>query len=61
MISLVCFTVSFNSAVVTADITGVSKQFGVSNEVSLLTVTLFVIGFGIGELHLTGFFARRID
>lgn len=51
MISLVCFTVAFCSAVVTADIQGVSKEFGVSNEVSLLSVTLFVVGFGIGECH----------
>lgn len=48
MIALVCFTVAFCSAVVTADIQGVSQEFHVSNEVSLLSVTLFVIGFGIG-------------
>lgn len=48
MISLVCFTVAFCSAVITADIGGVSKEFGVSEEVSLLTITLFVVGFGIG-------------
>ena len=49
MIAFVCFTVAFNSAVVTADIAGVNKQFGVSEEVSLLTITLFVVGFGVGK------------
>lgn len=48
VISLVCFTVAFCSAVVTADIEGVCETFGVSLEVSFLTVTLFVVGFGIG-------------
>ena len=49
MIASVCFTVAFNSAVITADIGGVNKEFNVSEEVSLLTITLFVIGFGIGK------------
>ena len=48
MIATVCFVVAFCSSVVTADILGVSEQFHVSEEVSLLTVTLFVVGFGIG-------------
>lgn len=50
MIALVCFTVAFCSAVITADIAGVNETFHVSEEVSLLTVTLFVVGFGIGAL-----------
>lgn len=50
VVAFTCFVVAFNSSVVTADITGVSKQFGVSDEVSLLTVTLFVVGFGLGEV-----------
>ena len=49
IVSAVCFVVAFSSSVVTADIRGVSEEFGVSEEVSLLTVTLFVIGFGIGK------------
>lgn len=48
MIASVCFVVAFCSSVVTADIEGVSKSFGVSEEVSLLTISLFVVGFGIG-------------
>ena len=49
MIAFVCFTVAFNSAVITADIGGINETFHVSEEVSLLTITLFVVGFGIGE------------
>ena len=48
LISLVCFTVAFCSAVVTADIEGVAETFHVSNEVVFLTITLFVAGFRIG-------------
>ena len=55
IVAFVCFVVAFNSSVVTADITGVSKEYNVSDEVSLLTVTLFVVGFGLGEsLHAIG-------
>jgi len=47
-VAVTCFVVAFNSAVITADLEGVSKEFNVSEEVSLLTITLFVIGFGVG-------------
>jgi hypothetical protein len=50
LIALVCFIVALASSIVTADMEGVSKEFGVSEEVSLLTVTLFVIGFGVGPM-----------
>ncbi len=49
MIASVCFVVAFASSVVTADIEGVCETFGVSEEVGLLTITLFVVGFGIGK------------
>ncbi|EFX02659.1 major facilitator superfamily transporter multidrug resistance [Grosmannia clavigera kw1407] len=49
-LSLVCFSVAFSSAVVTPGIAGVAESFHVSSEVALLSVTLFVIGFGIGPL-----------
>lgn len=48
MIASVCFAVAFNSAVITSDIGGVAAEFHVSEEVALLSVTLFVLGFGIG-------------
>lgn len=50
VVALTCFVVAFDSAVVTADIAGVSKTFHVSEEVALLTITLFVVGFGVGPM-----------
>ncbi|KAI7588798.1 MFS general substrate transporter, partial [Hortaea werneckii] len=49
-VALTCFAVAFNSAVITADLAGVSETFGVSEEVSLLPITVFVIGFGVGPM-----------
>jgi len=49
-VAFTCFVVAFNSAVITADIEGVSETFHVSEEVSLLTITLFVVGFGVGPM-----------
>ncbi|KAK5260611.1 Synaptic vesicle transporter SVOP [Exophiala xenobiotica] len=50
VVAFTCFVVAFNSAVITADLEGVSETFNVSLEVSLLTITMFVIGFGVGPL-----------
>lgn len=50
VVALTCFTVAFNSAVITADLEGVAEEFHVSMEVALLTITMFVIGFGVGPL-----------
>jgi len=49
-VAFTCFVVAFNSAVITPDLEGVSKTFHVSSEVALLTITMFVIGFGVGPL-----------
>jgi hypothetical protein len=48
VVAITCFVVAFASSVVTADILGVEKEFNVSEEVALLTITLFVVGFGVG-------------
>ncbi|KAH7091074.1 major facilitator superfamily domain-containing protein [Paraphoma chrysanthemicola] len=61
-VAITCFVVAFNSAVITADLEGVSAEFHVSEEVSLLTITLFVIGFGVGPMAfapLSEIFGRR--
>ncbi|KAF3911551.1 hypothetical protein ABW20_dc0109840 [Dactylellina cionopaga] len=50
VVAITCFVVAFASAVITSDIAGVAKEFDVSDEVALLTVTVFVIGFGLGPL-----------
>lgn len=49
VVAITCFVVAFSSSVVTADIAGVAKEFGVSDEVALLSITLFVVGFGVGK------------
>lgn len=50
VVAFTCFVVAFASSVITADIEGPSKTFGVSREVSLLAVTVFVVGFGVGPM-----------
>lgn len=47
-VAFTCFVVAFNSGVITADIEGPAKEFGVSREVGFLAITLFVVGFGVG-------------
>lgn len=62
-VAITCFVVAFNSAVITADIEGVAKEFNVSEEVALLTITLFVVGFGVGPMAfapLSEILGRRI-
>lgn len=54
-VAITCFVVAFNSAVITADLEGVQETFHVSEEVSLLTITLFVIGFGVGPMVFAPF------
>lgn len=49
VVALTCFVVALASSVITADIAGVVEEFGVSEEVALLSITVFVNGFGIGE------------
>jgi hypothetical protein len=62
-VAFTCFTVAFNSAVITANVAGPAEEFGVSEEVSLLAITMFVIGFGIGPMAfapLSEILGRRI-
>lgn len=54
-LGVICFMVAFSSAVVTGDMEGPMKTFGVSMEVSILQVTLFVLGFGVGPLVFAPF------
>ncbi|KJX96119.1 hypothetical protein TI39_contig807g00001 [Zymoseptoria brevis] len=50
IVAITCFAVAFDSAVITADVASPAKAFGVSEEVSLLAISLFVVGFGIGPM-----------
>ncbi|KAH7410004.1 major facilitator superfamily domain-containing protein [Phaeosphaeria sp. MPI-PUGE-AT-0046c] len=61
-VAITCFVVALDSAVVTADLQGVAEEFRVSEEVTLLTITLFVIGFGVGPMvfaPLSEIYGRR--
>ncbi|KAM0277835.1 hypothetical protein ACHAQH_005539 [Verticillium albo-atrum] len=63
VVALTCFVVALCSSIITADIAGVSREFGVSQEVALVTVSVFVVGFGIGPMAfapLSEVFGRRI-
>jgi hypothetical protein len=48
VVALTCFVVAFASSVVTADIPGVMKEFGRVEEIALISVSIFVVGFGLG-------------
>ncbi|ODQ64059.1 MFS general substrate transporter [Nadsonia fulvescens var. elongata DSM 6958] len=50
LLALVCFTVALGSALPTGAMKGPMEEFHVSMEVVILTISLFVIGFGIGPL-----------
>lgn len=50
LLGLLCFDVALGSAIVTGDIEGPMETFGVSEEVIILTITVFVLGFGFGPL-----------
>ena len=50
VVAVTCFVVAFNSSVITAGIIGVEHSFNVSEEAALLSVSLFVVGFGVGPM-----------
>ncbi|KAK6894181.1 Major facilitator superfamily multidrug transporter NAG4, partial [Candida tropicalis] len=51
LLGLICFVVALGSAIVTGDMDAPAEYFGVSMEVMILaSVTMFVIGFGVGPL-----------
>lgn len=63
VVAITCFVVAFASSVVTADLIGVEESFDVSEEVALLTITVFVVGFGVGPVvfaPLSEIYGRRI-
>ncbi|KAG6896839.1 hypothetical protein C0992_005742 [Termitomyces sp. T32_za158] len=48
--SLLCLTVAIGSSIITGDMAGAAKELHASQEVINLTVSCFVLGFGIGPL-----------
>jgi len=48
VVAITCFVVAFASSVITADIGGVMRDFNVSEEAALVSISVFVVGFGVG-------------
>jgi hypothetical protein len=63
VVAVTCFVVAFASSVITADIAGVAKEFHVSEEAALVSISVFVVGFGVGPMifaPLSEVFGRQI-
>ncbi|KKZ67332.1 hypothetical protein EMCG_06981 [[Emmonsia] crescens] len=50
VVAVTCFVVAFDSSVITAGISQVAEEFQIGDIVALLTITVFVIGFGVGPM-----------
>lgn len=50
VIAVTCLVVALCSSVITAGIGQVAEEFNISREVALLSITLFVVGFGVGPM-----------
>ena len=48
--SSLCLTVALGSAMPTGDLPGAAKELHVSDEAIYLSISLFVLGFGVGPL-----------
>ncbi|KAJ3562134.1 hypothetical protein NP233_g9767 [Leucocoprinus birnbaumii] len=51
--AFLCLSVAVGSSIVTGDMSGPANEFGTTQIIANLTVTCFVIGFGIGPLFLS--------
>lgn len=60
VVAFTCFVVAFASSVITAGLEGPVETFGVSREVSLVVVTVFVIGFGVGMFSLYAYYEAKL-
>lgn len=61
VVAITCFVVAFCSSVVTSDVGGVERSFGVSHEAALVPISVFVIGFGVGEFWRRFVYSCRIS
>lgn len=50
VVAVTCFVVAFASSVITADVSGVQRDPRVSEELAFVTISLFVVGLGIGPM-----------
>ncbi|PKS08508.1 hypothetical protein jhhlp_004893 [Lomentospora prolificans] len=52
VVAVTCFVVTFASSNVSADMIGVMDEFGVSEELALATMSLFVVGLGVAVVFI---------
>lgn len=52
VVAVTCFVVAFASSVITADVDSVAREFNVSHEAALVSISVFVVGFGVGMYPL---------
>ena len=50
VVAVTCLVVALCSSVITAGVDQVAREFEISREVALLSITVFVIGFGVGPM-----------
>ncbi|KAK3938732.1 major facilitator superfamily domain-containing protein [Diplogelasinospora grovesii] len=63
VVAITCFVVAFCSSVITADIIGVAEEFHISEEAALVSISVFVVGFGVGPMMfapLSEVYGRRV-
>lgn len=63
VVAITCFVVAFESSVITADIGAVAEEFDQSVQLTLASISLFVMGFGVGPMvfaPLSEIYGRRI-
>jgi hypothetical protein len=61
VVAVTCFVVAFCSSVITADMEGVMETFHVSEEAALVSITVFVVGFGVGKSWHSTFYHNTFD
>ncbi|KAL2259575.1 hypothetical protein VTK26DRAFT_6702 [Humicola hyalothermophila] len=63
VVATTCFVVALCSSVITPDIAGVAEEFNVSPTAAKVSITVFVVGFGVGPMvfaPLSEIYGRRI-
>lgn len=49
VVAITCFVVALNSSIISADVGAVAEEFGQSEQLTLASISLFVMGFGVGR------------
>lgn len=49
VVAITCLVVALNSSIISADVGAVAEEFGQSEQLTLASISLFVMGFGVGR------------